>query len=607
MKNLALHAQGIRLRSACFFMLCALTVWGAAVLGASEGYAQAKGVEANAKSCPSGQSATLGGGNIVSNCDCYDGLANRIVGCVRETIDNTAERFFNQRTGFYPIVKQAVFAFITFCVVIYGMMVAGGMVEKLGRDTMVLLLKLGFVVWGVENTDWIYSQVMQMIDALSVAMFQFNTLDNVPNNACPNKASVWMRIDCVVDTVIGIKISTQLGGNVTGAMVAGGANGWSQNLGNTSGLERGLIGTFFTMMKGSDVGFMTGIIGLIATWTMIMFLIKVLFAFLVAFIGLAFMIMLGPLFIPLVLFRATKTYFDKWVEFIITTSLQPVLLLTFVTFATAAMDLVIFSGERSVYRTIAGNAAQQPGFNMNKYLMGDPEADPNKPGLYKIKGFMKENSGNGLEVKGESSPLDYNQIRGSVHGPYTANISDCISRNIGTPVPRLNGTSTTPSAPGAAPPAAGAAPVPAAGATPAPSPAVGGLPLSNIGGTVNNLRDCSRTFIKSFVYREIDFQKLAIARNPAVNVQTQTGDTTVAEPEARQLRRELMASTFLAMVMMFLMNALMRIVPELTNDLTGSLTTTPNYFNLGGQWSAQQILAQQAGGAVRNAGSGGTR
>jgi type IV secretory pathway VirB6-like protein len=320
---------------------------------------------------------------------------------------------------------------------------------------------------------------------------------------------------------------------------------------------------------------------------MIMFLIKVLFAFLVAFIGLAFMIMLGPLFIPLVLFRATKTYFDKWVEFIITTALQPVLLLTFVTFATAAMDLVIFSGERSVYRTIAGSKAQQPGFNMNKYLMGDPKADPNNPGLYTVDGFIIKNSGNGMEIKGESSPLDLNQIRGSVHGAYTANISDCISRNIGTPVPRLNGTSTT--AP-AAPPAGAA-------------PAAGGPSLSNIGGTVNNLRDCSRTFIKSFVYREIDFQKLAEARNPAVNATLETGDSNVADAKARQLRRELMASTFLAMVMMFLMNALMRIVPELTNDLTGSLTTTPNYFNLGGQWSAQQMLAQQAGGAARSAGS----
>jgi hypothetical protein len=420
LNGLALPALLDSLRKAGFVAVCAVLFAAAFLAVVNDAHAVTRGVAATAgTSCPAGESQTIGGG-IVANCDCYDGVANRIVGCVRQTIDNAAERFFNPRTGFFSIVKQAVFALITFSVVIYGVMVASGMVEKLGRDTLVLLLKVGFVVWGVENTDWIYQQMMAMVDALSAAMFNFNTLDAVPDNACPNKPSVWMRIDCVLDTIIGIDMSERLSEARPGLN----SENWANDLGSASGLERGLVGVFFTIMKGSDIGFITGVIGLIATWTMVVFLVKVLFSFLAAFIGLAFMVMLGPLFIPLVIFKSTKQYFDKWYQFIITTALQPVLMLTFVTFATAAMDLVIFSGERSIYQTIAGNEAKQPGFNMNSYLIGEIP-DPDHPGQTKIdesRGFLVDEGSFGIEQKGESSALDYNQITGKIRRLYGGRI-----------------------------------------------------------------------------------------------------------------------------------------------------------------------------------------
>ena len=78
-----------------------------------------------------------------TNCGNYVGLTNRIAGCIRETVDAAADRFF---TGFYPIVQSAIGAVMTLAVIIYGILLSYGMVEKLGRDTMVLVIKLACVV-----------------------------------------------------------------------------------------------------------------------------------------------------------------------------------------------------------------------------------------------------------------------------------------------------------------------------------------------------------------------------------------------------------------------------------------------------------------------------
>ena len=93
------------------------------------------------------------GGGLVPNCDCYAGVANRIVGCVRQTLRNAAYAFLSPQTGFYSLVRQPIMALITLAVAIYGAMLAAGMVEKPSRDTFVLLLKLGFVIWAVENSQ----------------------------------------------------------------------------------------------------------------------------------------------------------------------------------------------------------------------------------------------------------------------------------------------------------------------------------------------------------------------------------------------------------------------------------------------------------------------
>jgi hypothetical protein len=90
--------------------------------------------------------------------------------------------------------------------------------------------------------------------------------------------------------------------------------------------------------------------------------------YIAGYIGIAFMIIISPLMIPLVLFQRTKEYFDKWVKLLISFSMQPVLMLLFISLTITAVDLALVSGDYSVMYRIAGDASRQSSFNINSYL-----------------------------------------------------------------------------------------------------------------------------------------------------------------------------------------------------------------------------------------------
>jgi hypothetical protein len=63
---------------------------------------------------------------------------------------------------------------------------------------------------------------------------------------------------------------------------------------------------------------------------------------------------------------------------------------------------------------------------------------------------------------------------------------------------------------------------------------------------------------------------------------------------------ELMSSAILVAVIVFIMNALMRVVPAIANDLNGSALQTPNLFAQAGKWAGQDQAMGMADQMTRN-------
>lgn len=458
-------------------------------------------------------------GPVVADCSAYPGLTVRIVGCVRQTLDNAGALFFVQ---FYPLVANFVTAILTLGVIGFGVMMALGMVEKIGRDAMVILLKIAFVSYFVQNIDVAYDMILEMMDAMSDTMFTFATVHHPTTPVClVSKTSVWERLDCLVDTLVGIDVGNALGSAPSANPMVGGV-----------GLARGLVAFFASALFSSVPGFIVGVIGLMFLYTMLIFMVRVLFTFLMAHIALMLLMFLAPLFLPLVIFRTTKQYFDTWVKFIINCALQPVIIVVFVSFAVAALDVVVFSGERSFVRVIAGDAAKANGFNLNSYL--------EQIGAYNTKTI-------GPEIIGDSSNQDAaNTVNQKGVG------GNVLMTKCGLNLPSGGG----------------------------------------VGGAVGAAQNCAKGWVVGLNVHSINWDIVAQKRTPQVAV------ITPKTPEA-SFMDELMSSAILVAVIVFIMNALMRVVPSIANDLNGSATQTLDLFGQTGKWAGQSQAMDQVSSAIQ--------
>lgn len=485
-------------------------------------------IKANPGNCPANPTA------VVVNCDCYPGLANRLVGCIRHTLHNAAERYYDPVRGLHGAVSTAISAFITLGIAIYGIMMAAGMVEKINRDSVTLLIKIACIWYFAVNTQMLYDMFIAIIDSLATDVFTFSSTGLL--GTCMSKASIWERMDCMIDSVIGLDISQITSTNF---------KGFNQNISGDM-LQRGLIGTFFQLMKSSSFGVVIGLMGFFFIYAMLFYLVRVLFAFLMSFLSLTFLLIIGPIFIPMVLFRVTKQYFDKWIRLIIASCLQPILLVAFVTFGVAALDLVMFTGSTSVMRVIAGNQVDRPNFNLHAY----------------VNQFIDESSIQGPMTKGESSDKDFQQTVGLVKGFVEATTTECLANTVGNVAPSLQPGRT-------------------ASATPQ--------------GGVNRLMECTRSKVNQLPYKAINLPLLAAYRQPAVDPASaqividaranpptdEAGVARVREAQrvlGQRITQELFASCALAVMMILLLQTLMRVVPMIANDLTGEFRYTPNFM-----------------------------
>lgn len=486
------------------------------------------------------------------SCKQYPGLTNRIASCVRKTMEDAATQYFK---GFYKLVSLAITAFMTLALIIYGIMAASGALERVGMDTIYLLMKIAFVSYLTTNTDVMYKQVITLMDATAEAAVRytpgagvvaqagktdFSQVNCLKNMRGANDASgeppsgPWLGMDCLLDSVIGIKVSDA---GAAGGSIAGTKKWYNENLSPKDwGLSRGLLYVFFSGMTTSVVGAIFAVIGFIFVYGLVFLIVKTLFVYLASYIGIAFLMIISPLFLPLVLIPRTREYFDKWVKLVISFALQPVIMLIFVSMTITAVDLAAFSADYSVMYRLAGDASRQKDFSLNSYLLKVRNAD-------------------GAEVPSADDPsckgADGNNNCGSSIVK-EAKVAALIKANSTDPGKGTCNTSNT---------------------------AVKGICQSvcTKAKTDKNspkydesiAKICAQSYPLQVWHNAIDWEKLAKARTPAV--QPAEGATP-----GQQIARECLSAVIFCGIVVFVMNGLIKIVPIVAYDLLGDFGQSPN-------------------------------
>jgi type IV secretory pathway VirB6-like protein len=489
----------------------------------------------------------------VADCKEYAGLTHRMAGCLRKTLDSAAAEFFLQ---FGDLLTVAIGGALTLAMIVYGIMLAFGMVEKLGRDTFILLMKMAAVITFASNSQLIYDTVIDAMDGASAAVISYTPPSSavvdasgtkIDQTTCIKKMlediasadksqpiiAPWLGVDCLLDTVIGIKKPLKAGDP---APVFDGS--WfnpkldDANVAKSNqGMARALIFLFFSSMQTSIVGLVLAIIGFIFVMGLLALVVRIFFIYIMGYMGIAFLVIISPLIIPLILFHQTKQYFDKWTKLLISIAIQPVIMLVFLIFTLTAVDLAAFSGKYSIMYRIAGDASQAANFDLNRYLTvprtaagaedkAVPPADTSKAIILKVSKEM-------AQIKGDNPtppPVDSKDVGSVAHSLV---FSKCTKTNI----------------------------------------------EADKSGVMAKV--CATSYPVSAKLNSIDWLLMAKARTPAVKM-PDGSDPATDEKRKQQMLNEVLAACFFCAVVVFVMNGLVNMVPNVAHNLMGDMGQSPN-------------------------------
>lgn len=259
---------------------------------------------------------------------CKEGyLTERVVNCIRTVVDVAVEMFLSR---FEVLLNGYILGLIILAVTVFGAQILMGTVEKPGPAAFGLLLKIGCVLLFTNGLGGFLQYIFPVMETMSgYAMSYIGSSNSSPFLASCGEAgglvdvSIWRRVDCILQRLFTGSDQTDGSGYATGVL-------WVL-----------LVAIFWTTFLGFFVAAV-----MFSVFLMIFLLVlRCAYVFLHAYCFLALLTVISPLFIPLILFRITMPYFDKWLKQFISMFVQPVILFAYMAFVFSIIDGMFFKDE----------------------------------------------------------------------------------------------------------------------------------------------------------------------------------------------------------------------------------------------------------------------
>ncbi|MBY0407521.1 MAG: type IV secretion system protein [Rickettsiales bacterium] len=292
------------------------------------------------------------------------GLTRRIMPCIKETLLNVTNEML---IPFSEYMADTVTVACTLAILLLGALMVGGKTTAPFKDTLVLMVKLGAVSMFSYNFGGFFSIVLDTMDQLlglvaNTVIFSGSFANSAIITECPYfdtnvdnyyggwtiiasatsygdtpELQIWDAVDCALNSVIG------------------GING-------TFTITMGITGFILACLGSNTVGIFIGFLGIRLIIQFIWAMLRSLYIYIAAYMGICVMVLVSPIFIPTLLFSATKGYFERWLKTFISFIIQPVILFAYLAMLLTAFDIVIFNGPNSLYHAIVGDAAEADNF-----------------------------------------------------------------------------------------------------------------------------------------------------------------------------------------------------------------------------------------------------
>ncbi|MDR0288668.1 MAG: type IV secretion system protein [Rickettsiales bacterium] len=292
-------------------------------------------------------------------------ITSMIVQCIKESLDNLVagrdssgnllmDKDGNKKGSFLSVaqkkLKNTVTAVLVLALILFSIKAMSGGVRS-PQEMYMLIIKFALVIYFTtgDTMSHYYGELTKLSNGLSEIVLKasseskgicnYNAGADYEYTRNGKKISYsylapWDRLDCRILFYLGAPLDG-IGGKIgTGSV----------------GILAVLLGAApVLLVAGSIIGIIFAggqiLIAIVAIFMAIMMMMVILwicYVFILSLVALSVIIILSPLFIPMVLFQHTKGYFDGWIRELITYSLYPVMLFAFLSFMFIACDKIYF-------------------------------------------------------------------------------------------------------------------------------------------------------------------------------------------------------------------------------------------------------------------------
>ncbi len=295
-------------------------------------------------------------------------LLGHIIPCLIFTIEKSTESFSEQ---FIHFMEPIFYAFLTLAIVFFGVKVLQGE-REIGPQAFSFVVKIAFVIGMLQliphhvvpKAYGVMADGVQIVsNAIGPNSSSFHCDINKYGDA--NTPQIWKQMDCVLGKLFGFATGT---GNT-------GPNG-------TKPVNMILVASTFGLLSGFFFGGTLGVAVFFAMigvlWTILMLVFRTALAFMNGYLIVCLMLIMAPLFLPLVLLKTTSDYFEKWWKAIFAGLLLPIIIAAYAMYALLVYDKLLFAPDSKMQKLfdapILKEALQQNKKPCSLNITGDPKS-----------------------------------------------------------------------------------------------------------------------------------------------------------------------------------------------------------------------------------------
>jgi len=319
-------------------------------------------------------------------CTLYDATAisprmsQVVVECIDMFLTMAAVKFFG---AFYSSVGNIIAIVCTIAVIFFGFKVMFGL-ESMSSQSALFMLKMILVIFLTQDNgvmlEWRNDitqgtkDIGNFMSTNAGGIFATSAIEAVvgEQNSCASEPTIFARLDCTAVKLLGMDVAVSTG--VTP---------------NYSALAALIIGLFWS----GGLGLAIAMMAIAYVFSLVMVMARIISIYITSMFAITLLMGLAPLFLPMILFEATKKMIQKWFLQILNYAIQPIVLFTFLIISLGVMNYSVKSLQALF---VSGTTKMASSTDNTKILFEMPGIDA-KPGtpIYEalIKKVVKDDDG----------------------------------------------------------------------------------------------------------------------------------------------------------------------------------------------------------------------